>query len=235
MDREACEKQQAAPAAGPKSGRGLFTIGHSNHTLARLIELLQQAGVTAVADVRSMPFSQRHPQFNRPELEAGLRQQGMAYLHLGDALGGRPADSDLYDHAGRADYERMRMTQTFSRGLVRLVGVLQKYRVALLCAEEDPLDCHRGLMIGPALLERGIAANHLRADGSQETTAVFEERLLAATGVGAGILDGLFAAAVSAEERGGLLAEAYRAQARRKAYRVRPGDPSPGEELDETS
>jgi hypothetical protein len=91
----------------------------------------------------------------------------------------------------------------------------------MLCAEEDPLDCHRGLMITPALLECGISPIHLRGDGSAETTETMEERLLAATGVGAGILDGLFAVCVTAEERRDLLAEAYRSMAQRKAFRLK--------------
>lgn len=99
---------------------------------------------------------------------------------------------------------------------------LDRYTPALLCAEEDPLNCHRGLMITPALVERGLAPVHLRGDGSAETTAAMEQRLLAETGVGAGVLDGLFAAAVPDDERRRMVAEAYRLRARRKAFRWRP-------------
>lgn len=90
----------------------------------------------------------------------------------------------------------------------------------MLCGEEDPLDCHRGLMITPALIERGVRPGHLRKDGRIESTAEMEARLLELTGVGAGLLDGLFAALIPADERAGLLTEAYRAQARRKAFRL---------------
>jgi uncharacterized protein (DUF488 family) len=194
----------------------VLSVGHSHHDLLRLIELLRAAGAETVADVRSSPFSRRLPQFNRPELELGLKAAGLAYVFLGDLLGGRPRQAELYDDEGRVDYRRVRATAFFRRGLERVERVREKYRVALLCAEEDPLDCHRGLMIAPALVERGIRPGHLRGDGRVETTAALEDRLLAATGLG-----GLFA--LAEEDRHEALAEAYTVMARKKAFRLRPG------------
>jgi uncharacterized protein (DUF488 family) len=207
----------------------LFSIGHSNHDLADLIGLLRGAGIAAVADVRSRPFSRRLPQFNRPDLERALRAQRMSYLFLGDRLGGRPADPGLYDAGGRVDYEKVRATDAFRAGLDSLLRAAGRCAVAMLCSEADPLDCHRGLMITPALLELGVAPLHLRRDGTAETTAEMEARLLSATGVGAGVLDGLFAGQVTPEERRRLLAEAYRVMARRKAFRRVREEDTPGE------
>jgi hypothetical protein len=199
----------------------LFTIGHSNHEFARFVELLRNAGVTAVADVRSQPFSQRYPQFNRAELRSGLADAEIAYAFLGDELGGRPRDSTLYDMEGRVRYERVRQTTFFQKGLDRLETALDSFSVALLCSEEDPIVCHRGLMIAPALVERKLLPNHLRGDNSVETTEDFEARLLVETKVGLGILDGLFTEVIGSDERQRLLEEAYRVQAGRKAFRLR--------------
>jgi uncharacterized protein (DUF488 family) len=198
----------------------LYSIGHSNHDPARLVQLLQSAGVTALADVRSQPYSQRLPHFNRPELEKDLQACEIAYVFLGRQLGGRPRQLQLYGSEGRVDYERVRATAAFKEGLDFLCQALDQYTVAMLCSEEDPLDCHRGLMIAPALIEQGVKPAHLRGDGSIESTAEFEERLLRETGVGAGVVDGLFAAIISDDERGELLAAAYRFQARRRAFRL---------------
>lgn len=200
----------------------LYSIGHSNHELARLVDLLKSAGITAVADVRSQPYSQRLPHFNRTELEQGLRDHAIGYAFLGRQLGGRPAQRELYDHEGRVDYERVRRTVAFQQGLDLLCRALDEHTVAMLCSEEDPLDCHRALMIAPALVERGVLPAHLRSDGRVESTADLEERLLRETGVGSGMLDGLFAAMIGSEERAELLADAYRWQARRKAFRLGP-------------
>src|SRR5262245_17139822 len=196
-------------ANSPASPVRLYSIGHSNHELGRLVELLEAAAVTAVADVRSSPYSKRLPHFNRPALEQGLKGRGIAYVFLGDLLGGRPPDPDLYDGEGRVDYERVRRTEFFVRGLDRLWEGAERFTIAMLCSEEDPLDCHRGLLIAPTLVERGTSPFHLRGDGSVENTPEMEARLLAETKVGKGILDGLFAAQLSAGERAKLLSEAY--------------------------
>jgi uncharacterized protein (DUF488 family) len=198
----------------------LYSVGHSNHELGDFLGLLGRAGITTLADVRSQPYSRRHPQYNRPDLEAALAEAGIAYIFLGHALGGRPDDPDVYDAEGRVDYELVRKTNVFQQGLKELLAARGK-KTVLFCAEEDPLDCHRGLMIAPALLEIGEATCHLRGDGSQETMDEMEKRLLGETRVGEGFLDGLFAAVISPEERKELLAKAYRLQARRKAFRKR--------------
>jgi uncharacterized protein (DUF488 family) len=203
----------------PPTGR-LLSVGHSNHDWPRLLELLRGAGVTAVADVRSSPYSRRLPQYNRSVIEGALRANGLAYVFLGDLLGGRPADPDLYDPEGWADYARMRQTAAFRRGLDRLLLGAESYTVVTLCAEEDPLDCHRGLMIAPALAELGLPPFHLRKDGALETTADMERRLLEDTGVGDGLLDGLFAGQLDEAERRQLVAEAYRLRNRKIAYRT---------------
>ena len=199
----------------------LFSVGHSNHTLDHFVQLLRGAAITAVADVRSHPFSQRLPQFNRSELEGSLGHHSISYIFLGDLLGGRPHDTAVYDREGRVDYERVRRTTAFQMGLDRLCQLRERCIIAMLCAEEDPLDCHRGLLIAPALMDRGIMTWHLRGDGQVESQPQFERRLLDAAKVGAGMLDGLFAAMISTEERRELLEEAYRVQAGRKAFRSR--------------
>lgn len=184
----------------------LFTVGHSNLEPEAFVELLRGAGVTALADVRSSPYSRRLPQYNRPALEALLRANGIAYVYLGEELGGRPSSEALYTSEGWADYERMRRTDEFCLGLERVVRGLERHVIALACAEEDPLDCHRGLLITPALKEAKLMPRHVRRGGRLETTPQMEARLQEETGLG-----GMFAES---------LEEAYRVMNRRKAYRI---------------
>lgn len=207
----------------------IFTIGHSNHSLDTFVDLLKRHGITAVADVRSQPFSGRHPHFNREALAPALRERGIAYVFLGEELGGRPGQPSLYDAEGRVDYRRVRTQEFFQRGLERLENAQGKYSVALLCSEENPLDCHRGLMIAPALADRGLAPLHVRGDGALETMAQMEQRLLDETGVDGGFLDGLFAATFTDADRRELLAEAYQTMARKKSFRLKPEEMEAGE------
>jgi hypothetical protein len=198
----------------------LFSIGHSNFEFDRFVQLLHGAKVSAIADVRSQPFSKWLPWSNRPNLEQVLPEHQIRYHFLGDLLGGRPQSTEVYNSDGEVNYELVRMTTAFQRGLDRLAEVVGNSRVAMLCSEEDPMDCHRGLLIAPAMKERGLPAIHVRGDGSLESQSDFEARLIDTTGVGAGLLDGLFAASLSSEDRRQLLADAYRKQSQRRAFRL---------------
>jgi uncharacterized protein (DUF488 family) len=160
----------------------LFTIGHSNHPIERFIELLRDAGITAIADVRSTPASRRYPWFNQARLATRLADKGIAYVPLGDALGGRPRDPRLYRDDGVADYAAMASTDEFRAGLDRVAEGTRRYRVCLMCAEREPLDCHRCLLVARALKTRGFAIGHLLADGTIEPHAQTEGRLLALAG-----------------------------------------------------
>jgi uncharacterized protein (DUF488 family) len=187
----------------------ILTIGHSNHPAERFLALLRGAEVALLVDVRSVPFSRRVPHFSRPRLEALLADAGIAYEFRGAELGGRPARPDLF-RDGAADYERMAAEPGFRSGLGRVRELAAQQRTALLCAERDPLDCHRALLVGRALADAGLAVGHILADGSREPQAALEERLLRLGGHDAPDL------LVSREER---LAAAYGARARRAAYR----------------
>jgi uncharacterized protein (DUF488 family) len=159
----------------------LRTIGHSNLPADRFIELIGNAGVTAIADVRSVPFSRWCPWFSAKALAERLARTGIAYLSFGEALGGRPRDPALY-RDGVVDYEAMAATSAFRGGLERLIEETKSHRLCLMCSERDPLSCHRFLLVGRALAERGLPPGHILADGSIEPHAATEQRLLQVAG-----------------------------------------------------
>lgn len=147
----------------------LFTVGHSSIPESRLIDLLKLHGVDAVVDVRSQPFSRHHPQYHRAALRDSLKLHGVRYAFMGDTLGGRPADSRHYDDSGYVDYASWARSADYRGGLIRLRKSLDRYRVALLCSEEDPAQCHRHLLIARSLLDEGWAASdilHIRSKGN---------------------------------------------------------------------
>jgi len=191
----------------------LFSVGHSNIPADRFIGLLRAAGASAIADVRSTPFSRRFPWFSGPRLAARLREEGLTYSAFGDSLGGRPRDPNLY-RDGVADYEAIAAQPEFKAGLDRLLSLTPAHRVCLMCAEREPLDCHRCLLVTRAFVERGFAVGHILHDGSIEPHVRTEERLLAFGG-GSDASADLFASG-----HGERLAAAYRRRARAVAYRA---------------
>jgi uncharacterized protein (DUF488 family) len=187
----------------------IFSIGHSNIPAARFAALLQDAAVTALADVRSVPNSRWFPWFSQNALAAQLNGIGIAYTAMGDTLGGRPRDDGLY-RDGVADHEAMAKQPGFQAGLERLQEAMARSRVCLMCAEREPLDCHRCLLVARRLAERGLAIGHILHDGTIEPHAATEQRLLALDGEA----DDLFPA--GQDER---LAAAYRRRTRAVAFR----------------
>jgi uncharacterized protein (DUF488 family) len=155
----------------------VFTIGHSNLELAKFVALLKQHAIQAVADVRSSPYSQYNPQFNREILQRTLQEHGIPYVFLGEELGARRSERECYLN-GRADYELISHTTAFKRGLERVVQGAARMRVALMCAEKDPLDCHRCVLVSPHLRQLGLEVLHILGDGTLESHDQTEKRLL---------------------------------------------------------
>lgn len=160
----------------------IYTIGHSNGTVERLLGLLRQHGITAVADVRSQPYSRYNPQFNREALASALEDAGLEYVFLGQELGARSDDPSCY-RDGRAQYSLMAKTQLFERGIARLVTGMQRFQLAILCAEKEPLACHRTVLVSRHLHNRGIKVLHILEDGTLEDHDALLLRLLEAHGM----------------------------------------------------
>lgn len=155
---------------GDSSGRwSIFTIGHSNHSAEKFVGLLKQHGIEVVADVRSQPYSRHAPHFNAKDIEAILWDNGIRRLFLGFELGGRPTAEAFYDADGRVDYARIERSRSFLDGIKQLESSIRDHKTALLCSEEDPVGCHRRLLVGHVLGERGIVVRHIRGDGSVQT------------------------------------------------------------------
>jgi uncharacterized protein (DUF488 family) len=141
------------------------------------VSLLKQHTVTAVADVRSAPFSRFNPQFNKHVLGRDLRLRGIGYVFLGRELGARSSDPSCYEN-GRVQYARLARTEGFRQGIMRVMHGADRHRVALLCAEQDPLECHRALLVARALDEQGVPVAHILGDGGLEAHRDAMERLL---------------------------------------------------------
>jgi len=186
----------------------LYTIGHSNHSIVAFIDLLRQYDVTALGDVRSHPYSRYVPQFSRDALKTSLAEAGITYVFLGKELGARSQNPACY-RQGKVQYDRLALEPSFADGLKRVRQGMDRFCLALMCAEKDPLDCHRALLVARRLYEAGIAVSHIRANEPLESQQDMESRLLALCKLPEGDMF---------KGRDEFLTEAYAIQGERVAY-----------------
>jgi len=196
----------------------VFTVGHSAMEASVLVKLLHHFEISLLIDVRSNPRSLRFPQFDREELASTLKLSDIQYLFLGEELGGRPEDLKAYRSDGLVDYRARRNSACFRMGIDRVSQELERRDLALMCAEEDPLSCHRFLMICPELVSLGMEPKHIRKSGIVETQQAAEDRLLRTQKLAAVAGSSLFA-----DDRQSALESAYFEQSRRCAFRIDPG------------
>lgn len=206
----------------------LYTVGHSNLDIEDFVSLLQQHQITAVADVRSSPYSRRFPQFNQTALQASLKEIQVAYVFLGKELGARTEDQSCYV-AGKALYENIAKTELFAQGIQRVIKGLEHYKIALMCAEKDPITCHRTILVCRHLKSYNLNIYHILNDGRLESHDELEERLLQLFGLSAlplkqiqlSLFENLTTTETETKPRTELLAEAYQKQGHKIAY-VKP-------------
>jgi len=190
----------------------VFTIGHSTHREDHFVHLLLQHGVTALCDVRSKPYSRVNPQFNREALKETLRANRIAYVFLGKELGARSEDPSCYEN-GKVQYDRLAQTELFQLGIQRIQQGTKNYRLALMCAEKEPLECHRTILVARHLVASGLDVQHIHANGKLESHTEALGRLARMLRLQEG---DIFR---SPED---VLADAYRRQGERIAYDSRP-------------
>jgi uncharacterized protein (DUF488 family) len=146
----------------------IWTVGHSNQSFEAFAQLLLDEQIDIVVDVRSFPYSRFAPHFNREELAPALRERGIRYGYLGEELGGRPTKDEHYDEEGHALYGLMAREPVFCHAVDRLVAGARDHRVAVMCSEANPRSCHRRLLVGKVLAERGVELRHILRGGSVE-------------------------------------------------------------------
>ena len=143
----------------------IYTIGHSNQDVETFIKLLKSHSIEVVVDVRSNPYSKYASQFNKKEIQRDIINNGMKYLFMGKEIGGKPADLQFYDSENYVLYSKLTESPVFIEGIERILKGIGQYRVALMCSEENPVACHRRLLIGKVLSENGVEMLHIRSDG----------------------------------------------------------------------
>jgi uncharacterized protein (DUF488 family) len=153
----------------PAEAVQIYSIGHSDHSMEAFLGLLQRHQIAVLVDVRSQPYSQWVPQFNRENLTRYLQAASVDCVFMGDTLGGRPASRDSYSPGEEhPDYELIRKSPAFQAGLQQLLALAATGRTVIMCAEGDFHKCHRGKLITPSLLQAKARVFHIGPDGSIE-------------------------------------------------------------------
>ena len=158
----------------------LFTIGYATKSVSVFIAQLKSHNINAVADVRSVPYSKAFYDYHRERIEGHLARADIRYVYLGDELGPRSPDDDHYDERGQVQFDRLMESERFLNGIERLrLGIERGYRIALMCAEKDPANCHRSTLIAHAIrLQCDLEVCHITHDGNLESQTELAKRLV---------------------------------------------------------
>ncbi|MHB8859325.1 MAG: DUF488 domain-containing protein [Thermoleophilia bacterium] len=186
----------------------IFTIGHSNHSVETFFELLQVHSINAIVDIRSHPYSNFVPHFSKKPIRDYLERVGIAYVFLGKELGARSNNSSCYRN-GKIQFDLLAQEPKFVEGIERIIHGMSKYRIAIMCSEKDPIDCHRALLVSRKLYEANIFINHIHSNKTLETQDEIESRLLKICKLADGDLF---------KSRKDYVEEAYEIQSQRIAY-----------------
>ena len=155
----------------------IYTIGYGSRSIEVFLEVLHLHQFAYLIDVRSAPYSRYKPAFSKAALEAELQRHGIRYIFMGDTLGGHPDNADCYVN-GKVDYERVKTTADYRRGIERLRNAFaQQRRVVLMCSEGKPEDCHRSKLIGATLTAEDILVHHIDENDELQTQETIIERL----------------------------------------------------------
>jgi hypothetical protein len=199
-----------------------YSIGHSNHSIETFVRMLRAQSVNCIVDVRSAPYSRRHPQFNRESIKTDLQLADIRYLYLGDKLGARHSTPSVLTPEGRVDFSRVRLLPAFQAGIDRVIGGIQKgLRIALMCAERDPFDCHRFVLVSRELAGRMVRVEHILSLGQIVSQEHLEKRLLQKYGLNhyqPGLIE-------QPKQKNELLAQAYELRSSAIACSIEAGRP----------
>lgn len=198
----------------------IFTIGHSNYSIDRFLDMLKFHNINCIVDIRGTPYSKYNVQYNKETISQTLTRKGYVYIYMGKEFAAQRGDKSLYTEEGYADFEKVVYDKDFLNGINRLkVGCRKGYRIALMGAKQDPISCHRCILLGRALKEHGFNVEHILDDYTLASQEELEKRLLKKYYAGGDQInfDRYLEADLSEED---LIRECYRKGNKEIGYRV---------------
>ncbi|WP_330694231.1 DUF488 domain-containing protein [Intestinibacter bartlettii] len=157
----------------------IYTLGHSNYPFDKFIEILKRYNINCVVDIRGIPYSKYNTQYNKEVLQSNLRKLGYTYIYMADEFAAKRKNKISYNKEGYADFEKVVLEDAFKKGIERLkVGCSKNYKIVLLGAMQDPIRCHRAILMGRELIKAGFDVKHIMHEGCLKTQDELEEQLL---------------------------------------------------------
>ncbi len=157
----------------------IYTIGYTSFQINDFIETLIKYKITCLIDVRSTPYSQHYSDYNKDTLEITLKNKEIIYRNYAHEFGARQENTIFYANGGYLDFNKFTSSNQFLEGVKKVTkGIEKGYKFALMCAEKDPINCHRSIMLGKGFKELGYNVDHIKANGQVETQCEIEIRLL---------------------------------------------------------
>jgi len=157
----------------------IYTIGHSNYPLEKLIDMLKHYNINCVVDIRGTPYSKYNVQYNEETIALSLKEDGFLYLYMANEFAANRENKSSYNKEGYSDFEKVVMEKDFVNGIERLkLGCEKGYKIVLLGAMQEPIRCHRSILVGRALWGNGFKVNHILDDYSIASQENIEENLL---------------------------------------------------------
>lgn len=157
----------------------IYSIGYSGFDIKDFIGILKSKQISIVIDVRSQPYSQRYPEYNKENLSNTLMCSGIYYRNYAKEFGARQDDRCFYTDEGYLDFDLFAKSPGFSHGFKKLIDSMERdYVIALMCAEKDPINCHRAILVSRVFAKSGYRVVHILPDNAEMTQADIESRLL---------------------------------------------------------
>ena len=157
----------------------IYTLGHSNYSFDKFIEILKKYNINCVVDIRAIPYSKYNTQYNKEFFQANLKKLGYTYIYMADEFGAKRKTKVSYNDEGYADFDKVILEDEFKRGIERLkVGCSKNYKIVLLGAMQEPIRCHRAILLGKELIKAGFDVKHIMHEGDLKVQSELEEQLL---------------------------------------------------------
>ncbi|SFU79572.1 Protein of unknown function, DUF488 [Clostridium sp. DSM 8431] len=158
----------------------IYTLGHSNYSIEKFLDILKTFNIECIVDIRGVPYSKYNVQYDKEMLGYTLNKEGFKYIYMGNEFGAnRLLGKESYNEEGYADFSKVILEKSFKEGIKRLKNGCKKgYNIVLLGAMQEPIRCHRSILVGRELTNKGFCVKHILDDLTVVDQKEIEKKIL---------------------------------------------------------